>query len=266
MIPIPIPEQEFVNEIKKHEAQLKSFIFRLTASREDTEDIVQDALLRAYQKRDSFRGESTFKTWLFTIASNTAKNHLRAKRRWPEDAQDQCRQSCKTKKENADALQYVNKTAEFGRYEIIEHIDFCFTCIMKTLPLEQHVALMLADIYSFKVKEISEILDMTEGVIKHLLVDARKTMQTVFEKRCALINKEGICHQCSELNGFHNNKAETQRLIAELDIVKAANDPQKKDLFQIRTNLVRGIDPLMAAGTDLHTFLFKLTQKTIGDV
>jgi RNA polymerase sigma-70 factor (ECF subfamily) len=254
-------QEDFNREIKVHEAKIKSFVYRLTASREDTEDIVQDTFMKAYQKLDTFRGESSFKTWLFTIAANTAKNHLKAKRRWPEDAQDQCREKCRS--EFGRSLANVNKTAEYGRYEIIEHIDFCFTCIMKTLALEQHVALMLADIYAFKIKEIGEIMEMTEGVIKHLLFEARKTMQTVFEKRCALINKDGICHQCSELNGFNNQKADTQRIIAELEIVKAANDPDKKDLFEIRTKLVRAIDPLMAEGTDLHDFLLKVTSKTV---
>ncbi len=265
MVPVTITKEDFNREIKKHEAQLKSFIYRLTTSKEDTEDTVQDAYMKAFQKRESFRGESSFKTWLFTIASNTARNHLKARKRWPVDAQDQCREMCGNTPEVAGQLSHVNKTAEYGRYEIIEHIDFCFTCIMKTLPVEQHVALMLADIYSFKVKEIVEIMDSSEGVVKHLLHDARTTMQQVFEKRCALINKEGICHQCSELNGFNNHKADTQRKIAELEIVKAATDPAKKDLFEIRASLIRGIDPLMAKGTELHDLLFKFTQKAIGD-
>ena len=73
---------------------------------------------------------------------------------------------------------------------------------------------MLADIYDFKVIEISEILNVTAGVVKHLLHDARTTMENIFERRCALINKQGVCHQCSELNGLRNTKAETQRKIA----------------------------------------------------
>jgi RNA polymerase sigma-70 factor (ECF subfamily) len=224
---------------------------------------VQDTFIKAFQKIDTFRGESTFKTWLFTIASNAAKNHIKAKKRWPVNAQDKCKESCRSTIEKAQNLKHISMTAEFGRYEIIEHIDFCFTCIMKTLSLEQHVALMLADIYAFKVKEISEITEMSEGVVKHLLVDARKTMQTIFEKRCALINKEGICHQCSELNGFVNTKAETQRIVAEMEIVKAAEDPDKKNLFEIRAKLVRAINPLMANGTELHDTLLKYTRQAI---
>jgi RNA polymerase sigma-70 factor, ECF subfamily len=134
---------------------------------------------------------------------------------------------------------------------------------MKTLPLEQHIALMLADIYSFKVKEVSGIMDCSEGVVKHLLHDARSTMQKIFEHRCALINKEGVCHQCSELNGFNNTKAETQRLVAEMDIVKAAADPGKNDLFAIRAQLVKAIQPFYENGVSFHDFLLQQTTRAV---
>ena len=86
-------------------------------------------------------------------------------------------------------------------------------------------------------------------------------MQNIFEDRCALINKKGICHQCSELNGFNNKKAETQRIIAEMDLVKASENPEKERLFIMRTEIVKAIDPLNANGTDLHDFLLQCTHK-----
>jgi RNA polymerase sigma-70 factor, ECF subfamily len=67
---------------------LKSYILRITASVEDTEDIVQDTFIRTSQKLHTFRAESTVKTWIFTIASNLAKDNLRAKKRWTENVTD----------------------------------------------------------------------------------------------------------------------------------------------------------------------------------
>lgn len=238
-------------------AALQSFLYRMTASKEDAEDLTQETLLKGFQKIATFRGEASFKTWLFAIATNLARDHARAKKRWLVAAQDMCKQHIGSTPALASQLKEINRTSEHGRYEIREHIDFCFTCITKTLPLEQHLALMLADVYSFKVKEIALILNSTTGIVKHYLHDARSTMQNVFEHRCALINKQGICHQCSELNGFNNSKADTQRLIADMQIVKAASDPAKHDLFRLRTELVKAIDPLQAGGRDFHDFLFR---------
>ena len=252
---------EFDKLVRQHLTSLKSFLYRFTASREDAEDIAQETLLKAIQQFDSFKHQSSFKTWLFAIATNLAKDHLRAKKRWTTFAQDRCKGLIGSSRELAAELHNINATSAYGKYEILEHIDFCFTCISKSLVLEQQLALMLADIYDFKVKEIAEILNSSPGVIKHLLHYARTTMQRVFDKRCALINKHGTCYQCSELNGFNNTKAETQRKIAALELTKAAQSTGKKHLFQIRTEIVKAIDPLNANGTDLHDFLLGCTHQ-----
>ncbi len=48
---------------------------------EDAEDVTQDALLLAYRARDSFRGDSKYRTWLYRIAMTTALGHLRRRKR-----------------------------------------------------------------------------------------------------------------------------------------------------------------------------------------
>lgn len=250
--------------VRQYQAELKSYLYRFTTSKEDTEDIAQETFAKAFQKLDTFKGNSSFKTWLFSIATNLAKDHLRARQRWTTVAQDKCKELIGSSPHLAKELHQINATSENGKYEIREHIDFCFTCITKTLTLEQQLSLMLADIYDFKVKEIGEILNATTGVVKHYLHDARTIMQIVFEQRCALVNKKGICHQCSELNGFNNAKAETQRIIAEMELVKASQDPDKNLLFAMRTEIVKAIDPLNSGGTNLHDFLLQCTCKANG--
>ena len=259
-----IPLDSFADLVKQHQASLKSFLYRFTTSTEDIEDIAQETFTKAFQKFDTFAGNSSFRTWLFSIAVNLTKDHLRAKKRWLPTAQDKCKKLIGSTPELATELHNINQTSAYGKYEIQEHIDFCFTCIMKTVSLEQQLSLMLADIYDFKVSEIAEILQTTPGVVKHYLHNARTTMRDIFEQRCALINKKGICHQCSELNGFNNTKAETQRIIAEMELVKASQDPGKERLFFMRTHIVRAIDPLNANGTDLHNFLLNCTHTANG--
>lgn len=258
-----VQDVSFASLVEQHQAQLKSFLYRFTASREDAEDLAQDTFARAHQKIRTFKGQSSFKTWLFAIAANLAKDHLRAKKRWPADAQDKCKEWMGALPERRKQLRDIAMTSAAGRYEIQEHIDFCFTCVMKTLSLEQQLALMLAEIYSFRIKEIARILELSAGVVKHHLHNARDTMQHIFDKRCALINKEGICHQCSELNGFRNTKAETQRIVSEMDIVKASQEMDKRRLFDMRIKLVKAINPLEANGTELHDFLLQQTTLAV---
>ena len=65
--------------------------------------------------------------------------------------------------------------------------------------------------FEFKVQEVAEIMDKSHGQVKHLLVDSRKEMTDIFDGRCALVNQNGTCHQCSELQGLFNPKADFQR-------------------------------------------------------
>lgn len=70
-------------EFEIFRSQLQSFLLRMTASRQDTEDILQDTYLKARTKIDSFEHKSSLKTWVFAIGANLAKDHLRAQKRWP---------------------------------------------------------------------------------------------------------------------------------------------------------------------------------------
>jgi RNA polymerase sigma-70 factor (ECF subfamily) len=254
-------EEEFDKIIQENGSKLKSFLYRFVTSKEDAEDIAQDAFVKAWEKIDTFTGKSSFKTWLFSIAVNLAKDHLRAKKRWSIKAQDNCKSLIGSTPELASKLHTINAHSEYGHYEINEHIDFCFTCISKSLLIEQQIAIMLAEIYDFKVQEISEVLGTSVGKVKHLLYNGRTTMQDIYQHRCSLINKKGVCHQCSELNGFNNKKAETQQIIAGHELAIASKDPNREHLFHLRSKIVKAIDPLNASGRDLHDFLLECTHK-----
>ncbi len=243
--------------------QLKSYLYRLFADRNDVEDISHDTFVKAFDKISTFKGESSLKTWIFQIATNLAYDELRKRKRWQVDVQDRARALAGSSDEIKAEFKSVQNNSPYGNYEIIEHIDFCFTCISKTLVIEQQIALILKDIYDFSVKEISLIINKSEGVVKHLLIDSRKIMTNIFDNRCALISKKGICHQCSELNGFFNPKQNQQEVILALDLVKASDKFNREELFELRTKLVKSINPLQSNGSDLQEVIMKCTHLAI---
>src|SRR5580692_6434028 len=213
--------------------QLKSYLYRLLADRNDVDDLTHDTFIRAFDKISTFHQDSSLKTWVFKIATNLAYDHLRKLKRWPADAQDQGANLAITTAEIGQAFFAVHQTSNAGAYEMKEHIDFCFTCISKTLPIENQVALILKDIYDFQIKEICLILEKTEGVVKHLLNDARNIMTGIFENRCALINKNGVCHQCSHINGIFNPKQDQQEELMKLELVKGSKKFNRAELFTL---------------------------------
>jgi RNA polymerase sigma-70 factor, ECF subfamily len=247
------------------QTQLKSYLYRLLTDRNDVDDLTHDTFIRAFSRISTFNQDCALKTWVFKIATNLAYDHLRKLKRWQADAQDRAADLAIGSEEIRQVFWMVHNTSPAGAYEMKEHIDYCFTCISKTLPIENQVALILKNIYDFQVKEICLILEKTEGVIKHLLNDARNIMTDIFEHRCALINKHGVCHQCSHINEIFNPKQDQQEELMKLELVKASKKYNREQLFTLRTLLVKAIDPLHAAGTDFHEEIMMCLRTAIGE-
>lgn len=264
--------ENFNQQFQTFSGQLKSYILRITASVADAEDIVQDTYLKALDRLHTFRGESSLKTWLFTIASNLAKDNLRAQKRWTENVTDITKEAALSNRQFFEEAMHIRATSPFGNYEAKEHIAFCFTCISKSLPLEQQLCVFLKEVYEFRVAEIAEIIGTTEAMVKYYLHTGRSKMIGIFDGRCALINKEGVCHQCSELNGIFNPKQNTQEELMKINLVKEAESGDKEHLFDLRMEVLKQIDPFTspASALQLHHLehnrrvMEKYLQKTSG--
>lgn len=245
---------------------LKSYLYRLLASRSDADDLTHDTFIRAFDKLHQFRGESSLKTWVFQVATSLAYNYLKQRNRWTEDVSEKAKELVLADQKLAGRIESVARTSPFGTYEIKEHIDTCFTCISKNLPIENQVALILKDIYDFSVREVMFILGKTEGVVKYYLQDARKTMTDIFDRRCALVNKEGICHQCSELNGWFNPKQSLQEKLMGIKMTKERGKGNAQALYKVRTELVKAIDPLKSSGNELQEVLLECNRMAMNEI
>jgi RNA polymerase sigma-70 factor (ECF subfamily) len=244
--------EQLTLEFEKCRGQLKSYIFRITACVEDAEDIVQDTFIRALEKLKTFRGDSSLKTWVFTIASNLAKDNLRAQKRWTENVNDIAREEALANPKYFPEMMHIQATSANGQFELKEHIAFCFTCVSKSLPLEQQLCIYLKEIYEFKISEITNILNSTEAMVKYYLHTGRTKMISIFDGRCALINKQGTCHQCSELNGIFNPKQNFEVEKNKIEMAKVAKDGDKEYLLDLRLQILKGIDPFNSSGSDFQ--------------
>src|SRR5580693_9104013 len=164
---------------------LFGYIYRMVTLRQDAEDLLQDVLVRVLENIREYRGEARFKSWVFGIATHVCLDHLRKRKRWRVEAQ------CLGEEE-------ATADPEF-RFEIREHIAFCFSCISRTLPPEEQAAVMLKEVLGFTSEEAAKILSVSEPVFRHRLAAARAKMTEGYDGLCALINKSGICHQCRGL-------------------------------------------------------------------
>ena len=237
----------------------------MTASVQDTEDLLQDTWIKSSEKLSSFRGESSLKTWIFSIASNLAIDNLRKKKRWPENVTDICKEAAtKNPRHFQEAMQIV-QTSDHAKFEIREHIAFCFTCISKSLPLEQHLCLLLKEVYDFKIKEVATILQTTQPLVKYHLHTAREKMIEIFDGRCALVNQKGICHQCTEINGIFNPKQNQQEELVKIKMVREAGKANKQRLFDLRMEVLKGIDPFNSGAHELQLHHLEHNRRVMED-
>ena len=250
-------------EFETFQGELKSFILRITASVQDAEDIVQDTYLKASSKIDTFRGESSLKTWVFSIASNLAKDLLKSKKRWTENVSDICKDAALDDPQFFQEAMHIRQTSPQGNFEIKEHIALCFTCVSKSLPLEQHLALLLKEVYGFKVKEIARIMDQSDAMVKYHLYVSRNRMIEVFDHRCSLINKQGICYQCTELNGIFNPKQKSQEELTKIEMARDAEDKSKEELFDLRMKILRELDPFESKAAELQLHHLEHNRRTM---
>ena len=254
-------EDAFAQLVLHYQGVIKSYLYRLAACREDAQDLAQEVWIRVFTQLGKAAGYASVRTWLLAIATHTAVEHDQVRTRWPVDAQDRAKALTDADPEILDLLHQAHWELPHARYEMREHIDFCFTCIMKTLPLDEHIAFLLCELYDCIDADAAEVLQRPVGDVQILLDQARTTMQRIFEQRCSLIKQQSLCHQCPELNGLFNPHQAKQQELAKLELVKAAQPPTSQDLFVLRTALVRRIDPLNAAGTNLHEVLMQVVRQ-----
>ncbi len=256
---VGMSESEFQQDFVNFRHELRSYLLRITANREDAEDLAQDTYLKALKNLDSYAGQSSLKTWVFTIGTNLARDYLRTKKRWHEDYQEKCREAHIQRPALTATLMSVHASSPAGKFELKEHINYCFTCMAKTLEIEKQVCLILKDIYDFTMVEIMEILGMSEGQVRWAITDARKIMTDIFDRKCAIVNKQGVCQQCTELVGILNPKQNAREKLMEIKMARDAEEGASKEhLYDLRTKLIKEIDPLNAEGTDLHSYLLNL--------
>ncbi|WCL49629.1 RNA polymerase sigma factor [Leptospira sp. GIMC2001] len=255
--------QELFSEFQ---GQLKSFLYRLTTDRNDAEDYTHETFIKAFEKLSTFRGESSLKTWVFQIATNLVYNELKRRKQWTADVSEKAKNIVLSNKAVYDSIVKVHNSSISASYEIKEHIDTCFTCISKNLIIEKQIVILLKDVYDFAIHDICSVLNKSEGSIKYLLQDSRKTMTDIFDNRCSLVNKNGVCHQCSELNGWFNPKQDQQESIVKLELVDKSSRLKKEQLYKLRTKLIKAIDPLRTKGNELQAILLKCNRMAMGEV
>ncbi len=228
-----------------HRGRLRALVRRLVGHPEETEDVMQETMIRAWQGLSGFRGESAFGTWLCAIGVRQALDHLRQQKPWRAEAQIVYSNECAKTLALQDEVMAVLSDPAFV-YDAREHIAYCFCCVGRSLPPEQQAALILRELMGMTGREAAKALQTSESVLRHRLSSARKHMQASFDGLCSLVSKQGVCYQCK---GLREATAQSRRGEA----IPAIAD------FDARCQLAREADIDSGVSQALHDLFWRHT-------
>jgi len=166
--------REFAEEAMQYAPQLYSAAVRMTRSRTDAEDLVQETYLRAYRGYANFTEGTNLRAWLFRILTNTFINSYRAKqRRVQETDLDDVEDLYLYKR--ISGIDVASRSAEDTLFEMFT--DDEVKDALEALPETFRMPVLLADVEGFSYKEIAEMLDIPIGTVMSRLHRGRKAMQ-----------------------------------------------------------------------------------------
>jgi RNA polymerase sigma-70 factor, ECF subfamily len=154
--------------------QLYGAARRLTRSRADAEDLVQDTMLRAYTQFRLFREGTHLKAWLMRIMHNTWINNYHKSRRRPvEQFTDEITDWLQAVGQRHTPMGY--RSAEVEALEALP--DDGIIAALEALPENLRMTVYYADVHGYRYREIAEIMDVPLGTVMSRLHKARRRLR-----------------------------------------------------------------------------------------
>lgn len=167
-------KREFEEKILEHIDSLYNLAFRLTQNKHDAEDLVQEAVLRAYRNFAKFEEGTNFKAWVITILRNIFINEYRKRMKEP------------------GMIDFEEVSDFISLPEISGAQEEIFSEVIKSaidkLPEELRTTIILFFVEDFSYKEISKIMDVPLGTVMSRLYTARQMLK---KRLLIYVNKEG---------------------------------------------------------------------------
>lgn len=175
--------EAFTELVNAHKDKLYAFVRKLTGNPEDANDIVQDTFLKAIDKIDQFRGESSFGTWLTSIALNQARGMF-AKRRQadlrpleeylPAGASDGPNPLA-----HASLFDWRDPHSELEAAELHRLVEEG----LAEIPFVYREAFLLRYVEEMSVKEVAAATGQSEAAAKSRILRARLALRDFLSKR-----------------------------------------------------------------------------------
>lgn len=175
--------QAFEELVRRYDRNVFRIAQHITHNREDAEDVVQDAFLKAYENLNQFQGQSKFYTWLVRIAVNEALMKLRRLKPGRTVSLDE---DVKTEEDSLPrevADWSPNPEQQYNQAELKDIL----TRTIQGLPMSFRTVFVLRDVEGLSTEETAEALELSVPAVKSRLLRARlqlrERLNRYFQKR-----------------------------------------------------------------------------------
>ncbi len=169
-------ERAFGELVRRYDGRLVNFVHRTVGDRERAQDLVQETFVRVYRHIERFDQGKKFSTWIYTIASNLAKNELRNRSRNPLIL-------FQTIKKNWEAdhrpLEWEDDSPRPDDLYRRRHLKKIVEKAVAELPEHHRIVFVLRELEGHSYEEIAEIANTNLGTVKSRLNRARNNFARI---------------------------------------------------------------------------------------
>ena len=167
-------DMEACDELIRHyQERIYSTIYHMISNHEDASDLAQITFIKAIQKINNFKGQSSFFTWLYRIAVNNTINFIRTKRKRVILSINQMQEDFDRGEELLGLISKETPQRNINRLELQGILN---TAMLKLSP-NHRLVVTLHDVQGIPHEQIGEIMDCNTNTVRTRLHYARKQLQ-----------------------------------------------------------------------------------------
>jgi RNA polymerase sigma-70 factor (ECF subfamily) len=159
--------------VRRYQERIYATIYHMTANHEDANDLAQEAFIKAYQALKSFKGGSSFYTWVYRIAVNKTINFLKQRKNKAHMSLDDLDFNAEHDPDLVALISDKTPRREINLAELHEKLNEA----MQKLSEPHRLVVTLHDVQGLSHEEIAEIMECNIGTVRSRLFYARQQLQ-----------------------------------------------------------------------------------------
>lgn len=164
--------------VRRYSPRVYGLVYHMTSNHEETNDLLQDVFLKAFRSIKGFRGDSSFYTWIHTIAANMTINFLKKRNRRRGPSLDDVDAHIENDPDYIEATATTDPRREATLGELQKKLNE----VMQKLSHDHRAVVTMFDIQGMPHAEIAKILGISEGTVRSRLFYAHRQLQNYLEE------------------------------------------------------------------------------------